>query len=193
MSICTNCRRELLARLAARAAATSRSTSTSATCLAFSSRSTWLMQSRSIPATSTHQITSPRRHLSQTASPTPGSAPTEPPQPFVKPTTPALSSIKPIASQPLSTPHIAPSSTTKPVAAKDARKVRKLQGSIPGGEELRGIGYLKAKPKIMAKEDDEYPDWLWTLLDEPRTTMGMPKADLTGIYLPLTTYISHRS
>lgn len=45
----------------------------------------------------------------------------------------------------------------------------------------------------MAKEDDEYPDWLWTLLDEPRTTMGMPKADLTGIYLPLTTYISHRS
>ena len=30
---------------------------------------------------------------------------------------------------------------------------------------LHGVGYLKAKPVVLAKEDDEYPEWLWGLLD----------------------------
>lgn len=31
---------------------------------------------------------------------------------------------------------------------------------------LSGLGYTKAKPTILAKEDEEYPDWLWNILDE---------------------------
>jgi len=96
----------------------------------------------------------------------------EPPQ--------AISSSKPGGSQPFSTPEYAPSSTTK-AAAKDARKSTKLQGSIAGGQELRGIAYLKTRPTILAMEDDEYPDWLWKLLDEPKTEMGTTKVDTSAM------------
>jgi hypothetical protein len=29
-------------------------------------------------------------------------------------------------------------------------------------------------------EDDEYPDWLWTLLDDKKTTLGGEKVDLSS-------------
>jgi len=45
------------------------------------------------------------------------------------------------------------------------RKPKKLVGSIPGGSPLHGVSYLKNRPTVLAKEDDEYPPWLWTLLD----------------------------
>lgn len=138
---------------------------------------------RALLARLSTRTTSSIRYASTVPS-TSNAPPSNPPQPFAIPNTPALSSIKPIESQPLSTPHVAPSSVTKS-AAKDARKSRKLDGSIPGGEELRGLGYLKAKPRILAKEDDVYPDWLWTLLEEPKTAMGTPKVDLSGKYTPV--------
>jgi large subunit ribosomal protein L54 len=56
-------------------------------------------------------------------------------------------------------------------------------GSIPGGTPLYGLGYLKSKPTVLAKEDDEYPDWLWTLLDPAPGTVskdGKSAADLAG-------------
>lgn len=31
---------------------------------------------------------------------------------------------------------------------------------------LKGLSILKDKPDPVAKEDSEYPAWLWTLLDE---------------------------
>lgn len=31
---------------------------------------------------------------------------------------------------------------------------------------MRGLGYFKGKEPPVAKENEEYPDWLWGLLDE---------------------------
>ena len=42
------------------------------------------------------------------------------------------------------------------------------------------MGYTKAKPRVLAKEDAEYPEWLWRLLDEKTTELGTPKVDLNG-------------
>ena len=37
---------------------------------------------------------------------------------------------------------------------------------------LQGLGYTKAKPQILAKEDEEYPGWLWGILDEGAAVGG---------------------
>ena len=69
---------------------------------------------------------------------------------------------------------------TKP---KHSKQSQKLVGSIPGGTPLQGLGYLKAKPVVLAKEDDEYPEWLWTLLDAEsgvKGTDGKSAADVAG-------------
>ncbi|KIX01238.1 uncharacterized protein Z518_08963 [Rhinocladiella mackenziei CBS 650.93] len=66
-------------------------------------------------------------------------------------------------------------------ATKELKKPAKLKSSVPGGVELKGLGYTKAQPRILAKEDDEYPDWLWTLLDAKRTTLGDSKVDLEAM------------
>ncbi|KAK2741767.1 hypothetical protein FQN57_005511 [Myotisia sp. PD_48] len=44
---------------------------------------------------------------------------------------------------------------------------RKRVSSVPGGTALRGLNYFKNKVDPIALEDHEYPDWLWTLLDQP--------------------------
>jgi hypothetical protein len=31
---------------------------------------------------------------------------------------------------------------------------------------MNGLNYFKNKPDIVAKEDSEYPDWLWDLLGD---------------------------
>ena len=31
---------------------------------------------------------------------------------------------------------------------------------------LPGLGFIKGAERVVAKEDHEYPDWLWGLLDE---------------------------
>jgi len=35
---------------------------------------------------------------------------------------------------------------------------------------LKGLNYFKNKPEPVALEDHEYPEWLWTLLDERKTS-----------------------
>jgi large subunit ribosomal protein L54 len=73
-------------------------------------------------------------------------------------------------------------SASRPVKTT-APKTQKLVGSVPGGAPLHGIGYLKAKPTILAKEDDEYPKWLWTLLDSnsgAKAKDGMTATDVAG-------------
>lgn len=88
-------------------------------------------------------------------------------------------------SQPLSEPHTPSTSTAKSGSGPDStkstssKKPSRPKGSVPGGAELRGLGYTKAKPKVTAMEDDEYPDWLWTLLDDKKTTPG-EKVDLSS-------------
>jgi large subunit ribosomal protein L54 len=31
---------------------------------------------------------------------------------------------------------------------------------------MNGLNYFKNKPDVFAKEDSEYPDWLWDLLGD---------------------------
>lgn len=104
-----------------------------------------------------------------------------------------ISSNTPGLSQPLSTPMLPSTSTaSKPIKLKQPKQ-QKLAGSIPGGTPLQGLGYLKAKPTILAKEDDEYPDWLWTLLipeGGPKSKDGMSAADVAGKSCPCRKYAS---
>lgn len=69
-------------------------------------------------------------------------------QPFSTPFTPS----------PSKTPTIAPGSSSKLDASK------KLS-SVAAGTPLKGLGFLKGQDPPLAKEDSEYPDWLWGLLD----------------------------
>ena len=98
----------------------------------------------------------------------PSAPPSQPPPSATNPSTslPALSSSTPGISQPLSTPTLPSASTAKPQPGKEPPNPTKLAGSIPGGAPLFGVAYLKAKPTVLAMEDDAYPDWLWGLADE---------------------------
>lgn len=40
--------------------------------------------------------------------------------------------------------------------------------SVPKGTVLKGINYLKDGKDPVALDDNEYPDWLWDLLDEKK-------------------------
>ncbi|KAK5189596.1 hypothetical protein LTR92_010498 [Exophiala xenobiotica] len=92
--------------------------------------------------------------------------------------------------QPLSEPHTPSTSTAKsgsggPDSTKNTTTAKKPssrpKSSVPGGAVLHGLGYTKAQPKITAMEDDEYPDWLWTLLDDKKATLGGEKVDLSAM------------
>ena len=75
-------------------------------------------------------------------------------------------------------------SQTSPGVTKELKKPTKLKSSVAGGQELKGLGYTKANPRILAKEDHEYPDWLWTLLDEFKTS-GDANVDTSSTPPPL--------
>ena len=47
---------------------------------------------------------------------------------------------------------------------------------------LRGLGYIKGKDSPIAKEDHEYPDWLWGLLDGRKDAgkEGKEEGDIFG-------------
>jgi large subunit ribosomal protein L54 len=134
---------------------------------------------------------------------TKNAASSNPPPPTAQSSTPnAISSSNPAASQPFSTPELAPQNTHKPAAADLARPptTAKLQGSLPGGTELRGLNYIKGSPPIMTMEDNEYPDWLWTILTpkSSATDGQLAKGELAGTFaapfcLPLLFQIPHFS
>lgn len=76
----------------------------------------------------------------------------------------AVSSATPGVSQPLSTPegvHVNVN-PAKPPPSTPARK----PSSCPAGTPLNGLNYFKNKPEVFAKEDSEYPEWLWDLLGD---------------------------
>ncbi|KAM0802342.1 mitochondrial ribosomal protein L37-domain-containing protein [Usnea florida] len=74
-------------------------------------------------------------------------------QPFSTPFTPS----------PSKTPGIPPSSGTTPESAP--KGPAHASSSVPAGTPLRGLGYIKGQEGPLAKEDSEYPDWLWGLLE----------------------------
>lgn len=80
-------------------------------------------------------------------------------------TTPsAISSATPGISQPFTTPEgvhtdAQPAASSKPV-------VERPPSSCVVGTKMNGLNYFKNKPDVFAKEDSEYPDWLWDLLGD---------------------------
>lgn len=48
------------------------------------------------------------------------------------------------------------------------------QSSCPANTVLPGLNYLKGQPPVMALPDEEYPSWLWTLLQPKIDTDGGP-------------------
>ncbi|KAL4782041.1 mitochondrial ribosomal protein L37-domain-containing protein [Aspergillus varians] len=81
----------------------------------------------------------------------------------------AISSATPGVSQPLSTPegvHV-DVNPTQPAKAAKAAVERPPSSCIPGTQ-LSGLNYFKNKPEVVALEDSEYPEWLWSLLDSSK-------------------------
>ncbi|KUL88350.1 hypothetical protein ZTR_04980 [Talaromyces verruculosus] len=91
----------------------------------------------------------------------------------------AISSATPGVSQPLSTPTdgiqqppkwVNPGKEAATAAGAGADAVAAAPTHEPSscvaGTPLTGLNYMKGKPDIVALEDHEYPDWLWTLLDD---------------------------
>lgn len=75
----------------------------------------------------------------------------------------AVSSATPGISQPFSTPegvHI----DAKPAALSSS--TGRPPSSCPAGTKLTGLNYFKNKPDVFAKDDSEYPGWLWDLLED---------------------------
>lgn len=132
---------------------------------------------------------SPSSRLVSTIPTTSSAPPSQPPPATIDRTSkpPALSSSVPGISQPFSTPMLPSTSSAKPSSnGKELPKPTKLSGSIPGGAPLLGLGYLKAKPSVLAMEDDAYPEWLWGLVNERKKTAltGETAADLSGLIPP---------
>lgn len=76
----------------------------------------------------------------------------------------AVSSATPGVSQPLSTPGGVHTEAHPEAATKPA--VERAPSSCPAGTKMNGLNYFKNKPDVFAKEDHEYPDWLWDLLGD---------------------------
>ncbi|KAF9892839.1 hypothetical protein FE257_000428 [Aspergillus nanangensis] len=77
----------------------------------------------------------------------------------------AVSSATPGVSQPLSTPE-GVHTTAHP--AKPTKPVELPSSSCVAGTKLQGLNYFKNKPDLLALEDSEYPEWLWSLLDNAK-------------------------
>jgi len=81
----------------------------------------------------------------------------------------AISSATPGVSQPLSTPggvHVDVDPTQPAKAAKPA--VERPPSSCIPGTQMLGLNYFRNKADPIALEDNEYPEWLWSLLDSSK-------------------------
>ncbi|ORY30354.1 mitochondrial ribosomal protein L37-domain-containing protein [Naematelia encephala] len=77
----------------------------------------------------------------------------------------------------------ASSSSVAPTAASGSRSLKKKKTVISEcapGTVLSGLTIYKNKPDPIAKADEEYPDWLWTLLDEEKASVlaSQPKQEV---------------
>lgn len=71
---------------------------------------------------------------------------------------------------PAGTPNesVKPDAAAQPAQPSNPAAAPRIVSSCPVGTKLEGLNYFKNKPDLFAKEDHEYPDWLWTLLDDPK-------------------------
>ncbi|PVI08198.1 hypothetical protein DM02DRAFT_501851, partial [Periconia macrospinosa] len=85
------------------------------------------------------------------------------------------------AAQPFSAP-LTPSGSPqdkKNAHAVAEKKVHPLvRSSVPAGTPLKGLNFFKDKSDPVAMADEEYPDWLWTILDKKDTKDNADSGDL---------------
>ncbi|KAK4947865.1 hypothetical protein LTR10_013373 [Elasticomyces elasticus] len=146
--------------------------------LCSSCRRTFLTRMRSLQI---HASPSSIRSVATVPS-TPNAAPAQaPPSISIEGAQTTTSSKTPGKSQPLSEPHTPSTSTATSLPHASKKPASKPKSSVAGGAELKGLGYTKAQPSIKALEDDEYPSWLWTLLDDKNAATGEMKVDLASM------------
>jgi large subunit ribosomal protein L54 len=80
----------------------------------------------------------------------------------------------------------------KATAAEAAKKkvAPLVKSSIPAGQPLKGLNFLKDRQDPVAKADDEYPAWLWTILDRQEKKAEKGAGDLFCEFLAIS-YILH--
>ncbi|KAI4100667.1 MAG: hypothetical protein L6R37_005330 [Teloschistes peruensis] len=81
-------------------------------------------------------------------------------QPFSTPLTPSPSSPKSPDSSPSATPSPSP-----PTSAQSQKTQPPPRSTMKAGTPLKGLNFVKGKEMPLAREDGEYPDWLWGLLE----------------------------
>ena len=101
---------------------------------------------------------------STTPPPPPSAAPPSPqahppPEPNSSTTAQALGAALP--------PQIAQKAKSLGLKGKDGSgKAHLVKSSIPAGTPLKGLNFLKNQQDPVAMADEEYPDWLWTVLEK---------------------------
>ena len=97
------------------------------------------------------------------------------------------------AAQPFSTPFTPSPSKTPGIPPKDKQgDLKNLpRSSVPAGAPLRGLGYIKGQEAPLAREDDEYPSWLWGLLSTGKEDIDSsgPMGDAFGEYIVYLLYL----
>ncbi|KAK3172641.1 hypothetical protein OEA41_005965 [Lepraria neglecta] len=70
------------------------------------------------------------------------------------------------AAQPFSTPFTPSPSKTPSIPPNEKSKASggASRSIVQAGTPLKGLGYIKAQEAPLAKEDKDYPEWLWGLL-----------------------------
>lgn len=97
-------------------------------------------------------------------------------------THPAVTSTS--AAQPFSTP-LTPSPASLGISSSEESTLqnqqehvdenigrRRKKSSVKAGMPLRGLEFVKGKDPPLAREDEEYPEWLWGLLEEKKKKGG---------------------
>jgi large subunit ribosomal protein L54 len=75
----------------------------------------------------------------------------------------AISSATPGVSQPFSS---ADGVHTEARPDAPSKTISRPPSSCPAGTKMNGLNYFRNKPDVVAKEDSEYPEWLWDLLGD---------------------------
>ena len=96
---------------------------------------------------------------------------------------------KPGVAQPFSTP-LTPAPT--PILSKPTKAAApRVQSSCPAGTVLKGLNFYKDKQDPVAMADEEYPAWLWGVLDKGKGGAeakggAVDEGDLYGEFFCLT-------
>ncbi len=88
------------------------------------------------------------------------------------------------AAQPFSTPLTpSPQAASVRVGGGSKRSRKGMRSSVPAGQPLRGINYMKNQSDPLALPDAEYPAWLWTCLEPKDGAAGQAGANEAGTLL----------